>query len=452
MRRPHDRLDLLEPDPGGTIPGEGVPTPGDPALTAALERCAAGDRSGVDELRAWQGGRLRDVLLRILGEENATDRVLDAVLDDLFRNAPMVTALGRAPAEDRVFGLLRRHAYAALRQGTPTPSRPAPPIRPAPNPVVTAAPPSPAPPPAPKAAVPPTPPAPLPPYSPEPVAAPEPQRPALVPAGVVTPLEPAPTPRRPGTPDELAPVHFEDDEDEWEEPSRWRGWLRVALAWLLACAIGFAVAYLASLVLNHQAELFEAEEAPPSLASPPPPVEVPAPAAPETPTAEPPPDEPSPRELLGAPLEAPEPPPVTVDPPREPPPEPAAPPSAPRSVKPAPAADAPSAAAPLPSQARVFIHHSASDRAAAARATTLASRLLDQGASVVAARPVPFGIRGLSVRYFHPGDRDAAAQVLEVTKVALDEEGADAPSSPADFTSFSPAPRFGTIEVWLPGG
>jgi hypothetical protein len=280
----------------------------------------------------------------------------------------------------------------------------------------------------------------------------------------VTPLEPEPTLRRPGgAADEIVPVRFDDeDDDEWEaEPSRWRGWARVALAWLAACVLGFAVAYLVSLVLDRQAELFEPEEAAPPLTSTPPPVLEPAP--PIEPAAPPP--ELSSREILGEPLEAPEPPPVTVAPPPEPaaaPPEREDQAAAPTAVPPPspsrqPAASASSGGAvsiaPLSPQARVFIHHSANDRAAAARAAALASELQDQGASAVAVRSVPFGIRGLSVRYFHPGDRGSAAQVLDLTKGALAEDAtASAPSSPSDFTSFSPAPRLGTIEVWLPGG
>lgn len=480
MRRPHDRADLLEPDPDGSTPGGGpaAPVQGDPDLVAALERCAAGDRDGADALRAWQGGRLHDVLLRILGDSSLADRVLDAVLDDLFRNAAMISALGRGPVEDRVFGLLRRHAYAALRQGgggVSAPPRPVPSLRPAPDPVVAAPPPprspplpppSPPPPSAPVTAAPPSPPPspPTPSPLPEPVAGPIAPRAGLTAAGVVTPLEPEPTLRRPGgAADEIAPVHFDDeDDDEWEaEPPRWRGWARVVSAWLAACVLGFAVAYLVSLVLDRQAEFFEPEEVAPPLSSSPPPVL--APARPVEPAAPP---EPSSREILGEPLEAPEPPPVTVPPPSEPaaaapqPEQPAAPtvasppPPSPQAAVPVPpTAGGAASAAPLSPQARVFIHHSANDRAAAARAAALASELQEQGASVVAVRSVPFGIRGLSVRYFHPGDRAPAAQVLDLTKGALAETAAaSAPSSPSDFTSFSPAPRLGTIEVWLPGG
>ena len=74
MRRPYDRADLLEPDPDGSTPGGGAPAHGDPDLAVALQRCAEGDRGGVDVLRAWQGGQLRDVLLqRKAGTEGRRD-------------------------------------------------------------------------------------------------------------------------------------------------------------------------------------------------------------------------------------------------------------------------------------------------------------------------------------------------------------------------------------------
>ena len=46
------------------------PTEGDRegALTLALRRCAAGDHTGIDELRRWEDGRLRGMLLRMLGD------------------------------------------------------------------------------------------------------------------------------------------------------------------------------------------------------------------------------------------------------------------------------------------------------------------------------------------------------------------------------------------------
>jgi hypothetical protein len=114
----------------------------------------------------------------------------------------------------------------------------------------------------------------------------------------------------------------------------------------------------------------------------------------------------------------------------------------PRSLGPGPA---------VPGSARLFIHHSVADPAAAARARALAQRLQQRGASVVIVRPVPFGIRGLSVRYFHGTDRPGAAAVL-ADAAAFAGDGQAAADRPTDFTGFEPAPRPGTIEIWLPGG
>jgi hypothetical protein len=103
--------------------------------------------------------------------------------------------------------------------------------------------------------------------------------------------------------------------------------------------------------------------------------------------------------------------------------------------------------------ARLFVHHTAGDPGATARARALAERLRDRGAAVVIVRPVPFAVRGLSVRYFHDADRAAAtAAVADAAAVAGDPADQGAALRPADFTSFRPAPRPGTIEIWLPGG
>jgi hypothetical protein len=98
----------------------------------------------------------------------------------------------------------------------------------------------------------------------------------------------------------------------------------------------------------------------------------------------------------------------------------------------------------------VFIHYTAGDEAAAARARELAVRLEERGAALVATRSVPFAVRGLSIRYFHAQDRAGAAAV--VADAAAFAGRTPAPAGPSDFTDFTPAPRMGTIEVWLPGG
>lgn len=469
-------------DAAGAAGGDGGSGPAGPSaddagasLAEALRRCAEGDRGGVEELRAWQGGRLRAVLLRILQDPALTDRVLDAALDDIFRNAALLHALGRGPVEDRVFGLLRRHAYAALRKAPPPPVR----LVPEPPPAPAAAPPppprtpeQPAPEPLFRERRTPEPPAPEPPHQAR-RPTPEPARPGLTPGGRATPLapEPAPAARRPAAPTGWEAPWDEGEEEDWEAPPRRRGWLRLLLVWLAAAALGFASAWLFVRLLDRPSAPTLPELGPPPIEEPP--VTAPPPAASPPPTALPPPveappgapppglgdppavepaPEPAPRDLLGEPLEAPEPPPVRVEPPAAPvpPPEAAAPAD---PVEPAAPAGGPATGeAALPPEARVFIHHAAGDRMAAARAEELSARLRESGAAVVVVRPVPFGVRGLSVRYFHPEDQEAAQRVLEATRAALAGQVGAAPGGPSDFTSFRPAPRLGTIEIWLPGG
>jgi hypothetical protein len=464
MGRPIRQSDFREADAADQAAGSAAPpAAGDEAVSiaAALRRCAAGDRGGLDELRTWQDGRLRAVLLRILQDPALTDRVLEAALDDLFRNAAMLEAIGRGPVEDRVFGLLRRHAYAALREGAPPaplpPPPPSPVMRPRPTeeapPTVQPPPPSPS---APAVAA----------EVPPPVAdQPPPAMTGLRPGGVVTPLEPEPHPtRRPGLADPRraeprggVDEDEEDDDDEAAAAPR-RAWPRLVLAWLLAALAGFGVVYLAGTFLGLGPDV-------PSRAPVPARVEAPPPAAPPTavprspapPTAMPLP------EPLGPPLEAEEP--AGLDPslaaPEEgapPSPRPPAPPE--RSSEPDPPAAAAATpplpapqriepnAPPVPAEIRVFIHHSSGDDAVTGEARALAARLQERGTRTVIVRPVPFGIRGLSVRYFHDDDLAAARQTLAITRGLL----GGAPDAPADFTAFTPPPRPGTIEVWLPGG
>jgi hypothetical protein len=444
--RDHHRATLAAGDEGAEVERESI-VGGDAALVAALRRCAAGDRSGREELRAWHGGRLRAVLERMLDDRDLTERVLETALDDLYRNAAMIEALGRGPVEDRVFGLLRRHAYAAMRDDRrPPPSvRPSSPVRleqspPAPEVRSQAEPSAPTPAPAtirPESrAAPPRPPPP----PPLPSEEEETVRPGLTPAGVVVPLEPPPTRAR-------RPMVGDDSDDEWTEadeaaePPERRRWMPLVLAWLLAAVGGFAVAYLGvTLLAERPSEVVP----PPISALAAPSVAVPPASEPSPPIAEPPAPpvtEPAPQDSLGPPLEAPEP--SGLAPALAPLPE-----SEPRAAPAEPALqleDPPTA--PLPGEVRVFIHHSAGDAAAASRARALAQRLQERGTRTVIIRQVPFGVRGVSVRYFHDADRAPAARALEVTQQMFG--GAAAPS---DFTTFQPAPRPGTIEVWLPGG
>lgn len=448
---------LGEPPPLGDVTAGA----GSDGLNAALGRCADGDRQGLDELRAWEGGRLQAMVLRMVGDPALAEQVLEAALADIYRNAGMLVTVGQGPSDDRVFALVRRHAYAALRTrehqsvAPPRPPPAAPPHVSRETEVVAVAP---------LATDPPV-------SSPSPLAAEapeEPEAPVPVALGVATRLE-TPRVRRPGLRDE---AEGSEDEVREEGGTGRRRWVWAAFAWTTAALFGFGVAVLVAGRLG--------VEAPAPITAPPAAVEAPPtpPRVDPAPTSapgltDPRAPQPSPRELLGEPLQAPEPAALSIPPPRPAP--------APPSVVQAPAAATVAAARPpaspsrpadlptrqeqavravpppgpgpdpaVPDTARLFIHHSAGDPTAASRARALAQRLQQRGANVVIVRPVPFGIRGLSVRYFHSTDRPGAAAVLG--DVAALGGGRAATARPADFTGFQPAPRPGTIEIWLPGG
>jgi hypothetical protein len=458
---------------------------GDPALATALERCAARDPAGLSELRAWQGGRLRQTLLRTLGDEALADRALDEVLADLWDNAAVHHALGRGPAEDRVFALLRRHAHALLRApAAPVPQRgpahdepaarrepPAPAPAPAPvpppeRPPLTTAPPV--------VAVPPV-------VVPGPARRPEPAAPsvATVPPAPASPARwPEPVAPRVAA---LSPEadHLDDTrrmrrpaitaasplrsypelpERHLAEPARGR-WLLLLLVWMLAAGVGFGMAFLAlHLSGNHDPVGWwqAGESAPAPQVAPAPPMAPAPPATVAAPAGTPAPD-------LGEPLVATEPPmtvlrqlelrdePVTPARPRPAPdpPDPAlaiAPAPPPPSPRPRPIVEA-----VLPAQARIFIHFRSDDDGSVARAQTLQNDLQRRGAGFVRLVPVRFAVETPSVRYFYPEDRLVADRLLQGARRELGAGRLPAPSEPTDFTRFRPSPSPGTIEVWLPG-
>ncbi|MEM6374370.1 MAG: hypothetical protein AAF727_16560, partial [Pseudomonadota bacterium] len=87
--------------------------------------------------------------------------------------------------------------------------------------------------------------------------------------------------------------------------------------------------------------------------------------------------------------------------------------------------------------ASVFIHAPQSARIAASAAEAV---LQDIGLSARLTDPVSFGISVSNVRYFHPSDRAAAAEVARLLNAEI-----------RDFTDFRPSPRVGTVEVWIAG-
>jgi len=108
---------------------------------------------------------------------------------------------------------------------------------------------------------------------------------------------------------------------------------------------------------------------------------------------------------------------------------------------------------PMPVHAppRVFIHYSALDDGAGARAQVLAQLVRDQGFEVTGMRAVPFQIGEPSVRYFFPDNAGDADALVEASR-RIPQMAELARSGPTDFTHFQPKPQPGTLEIWLPAG
>jgi hypothetical protein len=408
---------------------------GDPALAAALQRCAAGDPEGLAELRAWRDERLRATLLRVLGDPALADRALEAALADLWQSAAVVATIGHGPAEDRVFACLRRHARA-VAQGDAAPIvGVSPPSAKALDPPPAEAP-APAPEPVPR------------PLPPEPRARPEPAPAPEAPPAAAVPL---PEWRRAPRPSAAMAVRARVAEEapyaRRQGRSRAGRWALLMLVWLLAAGTGFALALF--MLGMPDPGLWPVAERAPEVALAPAPPPAPGPATPAQDSlpsvAEAPPVAPRPtvEELIGPPIEAPEPPPVPLPPDPDLAIGPASPPPVPQ-VRPA-------TEIALPSQTRIFIHHPLGAIDAAAQARVLAQLLRQRGAGSVEVRPVPFAIASGGVRYFHAADRTAAVRLLGLARSAVAGSGSRMPEAPGDFSYFRPSPSRGTLEVWLPG-
>ncbi len=94
---------------------------------------------------------------------------------------------------------------------------------------------------------------------------------------------------------------------------------------------------------------------------------------------------------------------------------------------------------PAPPVATVFVHAPGSlDRGIVEEEAKRIASLT--GLAVELRDPVGFKISASNVRFFHPEDRKAAAEVAGALSAQL-----------RDFTAFQPSPEVGTIEVWLAG-
>lgn len=361
------------------------------AVEEALALCETGEWDGIRQLREWNDGRLRITLERMLGDEALAVQALEAALDDIWRHAGAHRALG-VNAEDWLFGRLRQVAHLYRSSSAPTHLRAVP------------------------RAVDPTLEVPQPAAAPietiQPLGEPDPDSPELVNSRL----------RRPSAPVQSRPIGRAP-----VPPARRRirrRWLRIVLLWLVAGALGCALA-LAGLLWLTRTPLFDST------------VEQATPAS--SPTADAPVPPPSARDLVGPPLRAPEPPSDVLAP------ETLAP-SAPAPVPPTRAAPRDPAVVP---STRVVIHHGGD-----AESREVAQRLADQlrraNYGTVEIKAVPFEIGSASVRFFRAEDRLAAQQLVNALGPFLLWQGRAAPTAPIDFTDYRPLPRPGSLEIWLP--
>jgi hypothetical protein len=98
---------------------------------------------------------------------------------------------------------------------------------------------------------------------------------------------------------------------------------------------------------------------------------------------------------------------------------------------------------------RVFIHYTVG-REDAEVARRLAAFLELRGFTVADLRPVSFPIDKAGLRYFFDRDRDESWRLFEEIDWFFGSMPERAPVRAADFTHYTPRPRPGNVEVWLP--
>jgi hypothetical protein len=92
---------------------------------------------------------------------------------------------------------------------------------------------------------------------------------------------------------------------------------------------------------------------------------------------------------------------------------------------------------------RVFVHHRAGSAAALGAAQDAAAAALGAGLPVTELRAVGATPAAPEVRFFHAADADVAERVAR---------GLGPGWRVRDFRHYAPAPRAGTLEVWVPDG
>lgn len=470
-----------------------APTPTDDgALADILRRCAGGDPGGVAELSAWQGGRIPRTYARLVKDPELAEAGLAAALGVLARDAGSYDP-ARGPAEDWVFGRLRR---LALEPSTPAPAKPPPqPVRlrqPPPertSPQREAAPPEPLPARA-EALVPLRAPLPLEEGTPSPdlrlrrpprlapkaltaaseegyeadrAAAEVPSQETLARGPTLRRRPSALRTSREGQAADDAPVSRE------ERPRRplrrfmftlfllgivgataWAGLRHAGPEWNVRSVLPAALVDLVTAYFPGVSGRSPDQPAPllvERTPDPPPPAQDPTAsngrAAIGGPVSAPPTSRPSP--TTTAPPAANLVPPTVVAPRQQPAPSVAAPPPAVRPEA-GPGASASAGGGGI----RVFIHHTAADRTGAALAAQLADQLRREGYPTVVTRQVRFRVTAPGVRYFFAADREAAGRLLRTSTRFVAPRAGQAPAAPGDFTHVQPKPRAGTLEVWIP--
>jgi hypothetical protein len=99
---------------------------------------------------------------------------------------------------------------------------------------------------------------------------------------------------------------------------------------------------------------------------------------------------------------------------------------------------------------RVFIHHTAAHARDAATAARLAEYLSRRGFVVADIRPVDMRIGAAGLRYFFDQDRDPSRRLLEELDWFFQGQSQWALDQASDFTHYTPKPRRGNVELWLP--
>jgi len=110
----------------------------------------------------------------------------------------------------------------------------------------------------------------------------------------------------------------------------------------------------------------------------------------------------------------------------------------------------PADVADAPSGLRVFIRYTAGHEEDAVLARRLAAFLRLRGFAIADVRPVEKQIREPGLRYFFAGDQADAHRLLEELSWFFEPMPEKVPDHAADFTRYSPKPRSGSVEVWLP--